>query len=99
MTDRIDMTEFEDNALPNRLFPIIKQMAVAINSLEGGSVTGSVPFYATEAAAISDGLPAGSWFATYLPDITRTFAVDGDNLIMTETIVGQRIIMQQLGAV
>jgi hypothetical protein len=99
MTDRIDMTEFEDNALPNRLFPIIKQMAVAINSLDGGSVTGSVPFYATEAAAISDGLTAGSWFATYLPDIARAFAVEGDNLIMTETIVGQRIIMQQVGAV
>ena len=99
MADRIDMAEFEDNALPNRLFPLIKSMAVAINSLEGGSVTGSVPFYATEAEAIADELPVGSWFATYLPDITRTFAVDGDNLIMTETVVGQRVIMQQLGAV
>lgn len=99
MTDRIDMIEFEDNALPNRLFPLIKQMAVAINSLDGGSVTGSVPFYATEAEATADGLPVGSWFATYLPEITRTFAVDGDNLMMTETVVGQRIIMQQVGAV
>ena len=30
----IDMTEFEDNALPNRLFPLLRDLATAANSTE-----------------------------------------------------------------
>lgn len=30
----IDMSEFDDNALPSRLFPIIKALAEAVNALE-----------------------------------------------------------------
>ena len=59
--------------------------------------TGSVvnaPFYNTEAEAIVDGLVTGDWYSTPQVVTDLSFAIVGDDLILTETprVTGLRVI-------
>lgn len=54
----------------------------------------NAPFYNTEADAIADGLVTGDWYSTQQVAIDLSFAVVGDDLILTETprVTGLRVI-------
>ena len=54
----------------------------------------NAPFYSTEAEAIADGLVTGDWYSTPQVVTDLSFAVVGDDLILTETarITGLRVI-------
>ena len=56
--------------------------------------TVNAPFYSTEAEAIADGLVTGDWYSTPQVVTDLSFAVVGDDLILTETarITGLRVI-------
>ena len=56
--------------------------------------TVNAPFYNTEAEAIADGLVTGDWYSTPQVVTDLSFAVVGDDLILTETarITGLRVI-------
>ena len=54
----------------------------------------NAPFYSTEAEAIADGLVTGDWYSTPQVVTDLSFAVVGDDLILTETprVTGLRVI-------
>ena len=54
----------------------------------------NAPFYSTEAEAIADGLVTGDWYSTPQVVTDLSFAIVGDDLILTETarITGLRVI-------
>ena len=56
--------------------------------------TVNAPFYSTEAEAIADGLVTGDWYSTPQVVTDLSFAVVGDDLILTETprVTGLRVI-------
>ena len=71
--------------------------AVDIRGAVGATV--NAPFYNTEAGAIADGLVTGDWYSTPQVVTDLSFAVVGDDLILTETprVTGLRVI-QTVGA-
>jgi hypothetical protein len=66
--------------------------AVDIRGATGSAV--NAPFYNTEADAIADGLVTGDWYSTPQVTMDLSFAVVGDDLILTETqqVTGLRVI-------
>ena len=66
--------------------------AVDIRGATGSAV--NAPFYNTEAEAIVDGLVTGDWYSTPQVVTDLSFAIVGDDLILTETprVTGLRVI-------
>ena len=54
-----------------------------------------VPYFATNAAALTAGLLPGDWYATDQMVVNQSFAVTGDDLILTETATATgRLVIQ-----
>ena len=76
---------------------IVTDIADAVDTRGAVGATGSTvnaPFYNTEAEAIADGLVSGDWYSTPQVFTDLSFAVVGDDLILTETprVTGLRVI-------